>query len=132
MYIRWLLKKNSWLVVHRELKKMAFFGYSFIYKMRTESCTKIIQCFLKNKTRQLSKFVNESFLRGFGHRFSGPYIFLSWIFPGWRFSGMADMYIYIYIYIYIYLYLYMYIYTPLLIMFSHPSLMSNNWAVVSI
>ena len=74
---------------------MAFFGYSFIYKMRTESRTKIFQCFLKSRRRQLSEFVNENFLGGFGHRFSAPHIFftldscLIWL---------PAIYIYIYIY----------------------------------
>ena len=63
------------MFVHLDLKKKAFFGHYFIYKMKTESRTIIIQCFLKSRRRQLSEFVNEKFLGGFGHRFSAPHIF---------------------------------------------------------
>ena len=36
------------MFVHLELKKKAFFGHSFIYKMKTKSHSKITHCFKKS------------------------------------------------------------------------------------
>ena len=86
------------MFVHLDLKKKAFFGHYFIYKMKTVSRTIIIQCFLKSRRRQLSEFVNEIFLGGFGHRFSAPHIFF---YPGFLQVEILDFYIaYIFIHIY--------------------------------
>ena len=88
-----LKKKFIGTCLPRIEKKRPFFGYSFIYKMKTESHTKIIQCFLKGRIRQLSEFVNKHFWGGLVIYFQPPTFF----YPGFL-PDLTPGHIYIYIY----------------------------------